>query len=517
MDITYRQTAPATLTLALCIAVMLPLFWLAYLYAVPTEDAVILFEYARNLAQTGVISYGHSGIPVEGATDFLWMLVIAGLKKAGVPEFLSALALNFAGALIILSQLKDSARRIIALIGLLFTPYLYAALQGFSPLLFCAVYVLCIVTSLRPYASFYALVLLLCLIRPDGVVWGAGLVLLRFVEGRGRHELGKELRNFLLYLCLPGLIYFAWRAWYFSELLPLPFLVKSAGDRNLILFYGYSGLYVLSAFAPIIPACLMSEDRVRLLRRLAWYFFLPCVFYSWMRLEQNAGNRFLAPMFFGTLFMLSRETKLRPMVVFTILSVLCGIKITVQTAETVAESRSEAYYYVSQDLARLNGKMLVTEAGRLAYHTNWITHDAWGLNTPQYAHKLIDYAQIDAGSYDLIDAHCKFSFLTNPIPLAANPPRSWDNLCHAMIDYVTDKQYKVFLVPLLTNGIACSNSRLCAFSSDASTRRPGCQRFDIFALSPSYAHFEEVSRLLKNRGAIDYSPTLKFEGDEICS
>ncbi|SAL00456.1 hypothetical protein AWB77_06144 [Caballeronia fortuita] len=198
------------------------------------------------------------------------------------------------------------------------------------------------------------------------------------------------------------MIYFGWRAWYFSELLPLPFLVKSAGDRNLILFYGYSGLYVLSEFAPIVPASWMTEDRARMLRRLAWLFFLPCVFYSWMRLEQNAGNRFLAPMFFGTLLMLSRETKLRPMILFTILSIVCGIKITAETAETVAESSSETYYYVSQDLAGYKGKMLVTEAGRLAYHSNWDTHDAWGLNTPQYAHRLIDYREIDGGSYDLI-------------------------------------------------------------------------------------------------------------------
>ncbi|SPB15362.1 hypothetical protein NOV72_02588 [Caballeronia novacaledonica] len=517
MDITFRQTAPTTLTLALCAVAMLPLFWLAYMYAVPTEDAVILFEYAKSLAQTGVISYGHSGIPIEGATDFLWMLMIAALKKAGVPEFLSALALNFAGALIILSQLKDSARRIIALFGLLLTPYLYAALQGFGPLLFCAVYVLCLTASMRPQASFYGWVLLLCLIRPDGVVWAAGPVLLRLVEGHSRGALGKELRNFLLYLCVPGLIYFGWRAWYFSELLPLPFLVKSAGDRNLILFYGYSGLYVLSAFAPIVPASWMSEDRARLLRRLAWLFFLPCVFYSWMRLEQNVGNRFLAPMFFGTLLLLSRETKLRPMVLFTILSVACGIKITAETAETVAESSSETYSYVSQDLARLEGKMLVTEAGRLAYHSNWVTHDAWGLNTPQYAHKLVDYREIDAGSYDLIVAHCKIGLLSNPISLPSNPPRSWDNLCHVMTSYMTEKQYKVLLVPVLMNGIACSASHLCAYSSEASTRRPGCQRFDIYALSPAYPNFDELSRLLKNRGAIDYSPTLKYDGDEVCS
>ena len=59
------------------------LFTLSYVYVVPAEDAVILYEYAKNLAQTGLITYGGASVPIEGATDFLWMVVIAFFKSIG--------------------------------------------------------------------------------------------------------------------------------------------------------------------------------------------------------------------------------------------------------------------------------------------------------------------------------------------------------------------------------------------------------------------------------------------------
>ena len=57
------------------------LFALSYVYVVPAEDAVILYEYAKNLAQTGLITYGVASVPIEGATDFLWMVVIAFIAE----------------------------------------------------------------------------------------------------------------------------------------------------------------------------------------------------------------------------------------------------------------------------------------------------------------------------------------------------------------------------------------------------------------------------------------------------
>ena len=59
----------------------------------PAEDAVILHQYSRNLAETGTISYIPGGVHAEGATDFLWMLYIAlGFKLHLSPTVSTALA-----------------------------------------------------------------------------------------------------------------------------------------------------------------------------------------------------------------------------------------------------------------------------------------------------------------------------------------------------------------------------------------------------------------------------------------
>jgi hypothetical protein len=76
-------------SLALSFLVLSPLFLMAYFFTIPGEDSVILYEYAKNLAEKGVITYANAGSPIEGATDFLWMLFIAFMKVLGVDEFFS--------------------------------------------------------------------------------------------------------------------------------------------------------------------------------------------------------------------------------------------------------------------------------------------------------------------------------------------------------------------------------------------------------------------------------------------
>ena len=59
------------------------LFWanvLIYFGASPAEDALILFRYAEHLSQGQGIVW-NSCVRAEGATDFLWMIVIADRKS----------------------------------------------------------------------------------------------------------------------------------------------------------------------------------------------------------------------------------------------------------------------------------------------------------------------------------------------------------------------------------------------------------------------------------------------------
>ena len=52
------------------------LFLLIGFYSYPQEDALILYRYSSNLAETGQIVFNPNGIRTEGATDFLWMILL---------------------------------------------------------------------------------------------------------------------------------------------------------------------------------------------------------------------------------------------------------------------------------------------------------------------------------------------------------------------------------------------------------------------------------------------------------
>lgn len=484
--------------------ILLPLFILAYQFVIPAEDAVILYEYAKNLANNGVITYGGAGTPIEGATDFLWMLCIAAFKRIGLPEFFSSLLLNFVGVMILIALVKSGKAKFMVVIGLLTTAYLYSSLLGFSTIFFSAVYCWCLYLVLNRKPGLYFSILILCLIRPDGVVWGAGLVLFRVLTAQEKAARKKEMLEFVSHLLIPGLIYFLWRAWYFSEWLPLPFLVKASGHRNLYVFWIQSLKAVGITLIPVLLAIFFVQDRRFYLRRLVVFFALPCLFYSVMQLEQNIGNRFLGPMFFGSMLLLSYEIKVMPLVAFTFVSALLSIPTTIPAVKDILDSADENTYYISRELSGLEGKMLVTEAGRLAYYSNWLTHDSWGLNTPQYAHNLIKGSDLREGDYDLIVGHCQLSLLKQTVPEHVYENKTWENQCKVLISYIQSASYKVFLVPFLKEiESRASLRKFLGLGNYDSARR----RYDLYAISPTYKNSIALENLLTLHGAIKYSPS----------
>lgn len=484
--------------------VLLPIFFLAYKFTIPAEDSVILYEYAKNLAARGVITYGGADTPIEGATDFLWMIFIAIFKKIGISEFLSTLILNFVGVMILVTLVKFTRAKFVFVIGLLGTAYFYSALSGFSTVFFSAVYCWCLYLVLQKRSGLYFSLLILCLIRPDGVVWGAGLVLLKLLEGQDLTARSKEVVELIKYLVVPGLVYFLWRAWYFSEWLPLPFLVKASGERDLVVFWMRSLMAVATAFIPALLAVIFVQNRHLYLRRLVVLFAIPCLFYGAMQLEQNIGNRLLAPMFFGFMLLLSHEAKLLPLAGFVITSALLAIPTTIPTARDILDSGDENIYYISQELSSLKGKMLVTESGRLAYYSDWLTHDSWGLNTPRYAHNLVSNADLREGGYDLIIGHCPLDLLKSVVPERTYKNKTWVNQCRVLVSYIQAANYSVFLVPFLKeNPSGASLRKIWGMRTD----NPGYRRYYMYAVSPNSKNSAELAALLERHGGIQYPPS----------
>ncbi len=492
---------------------LVPLFVLAYLQTVPAEDAVILYDYSKNLIASGVITYGHHTTPIEGATDFLWMMAVSVMARTGLSEFGATLVLNFAAAGLLAALFRDTRDRWILAVALLVTPFLYASLSGFSAITFSAVFVLAISLTLNDSVYVYPCVLVLCLIRPDGAVWGAGCVLYRLTSAvQASRSRSNETRWLLLTLIVPGLGYFFWRAWYFSEWLPLPFLVKSTANRSALLFRSLSVETCLLVAAPAAFVAIAVARRADV-KALLVFFALPMAFYATLWLEQNIGNRFMAPMFFGVLYLFCRQSGHRAALAFVAASVFLNADYTSKTVLALIDSHRETVPRIAQELRPFHGRMLVTEAGRLAYYTDWLVEDSWGLNTPRFAHAPISYDDIAAGQYDLVVAHCDLTMLDAEPDFTRVAARSWANQCRAITSFVTAQHYTVLLTPAVDAGLPAAARVLSALGKTA-TVSP-CERYDIYAISAAYANRADVERILRAHRAVPYSRDIRKAGDDI--
>lgn len=499
------------------LALFLPTFIWAYFFTVPAEDAVILYEYSKNLAERGLITYGGSSQPIEGATDFFWMLIIAAMRKMGINEFAAALTLNFLGLAIVLILFNRTKDKIWICIAAILTPYFYASLSGFSAMFFVSIYLVSLKLFFAESKWVYLSILFLCLLRPDGVAWGAGIVILKLLKAQEFSKLKTELRNLLLYFIIPSLIYFAWRVSYFSELFPLPFLVKSGQPRDLGIFYYGSFRTVVLVLVPLGLTFLIFARQRNLFLQFALLFTPPTMFYSSVVLEQNVGNRFMAPLFFGTVYFLFVKFGLKALTIAVVISAVIGFKSTVGTTLSLVDSNNENVPNVARDLSYIQGRMLITEAGRLTYYSGWISEDSWGLNTPQYAKKLIRIEDVSPNKYDLIVAHCDLTLLKTVIVIDSFPDRSWLNQCKVLVEAIKQNKYQVYLLPYRRDTSVVTRIKGLLSSQGVLSRDSfGCTRHDVYAVSPKFDDSVELVNILRRYGAIKFQGDLSTVGDAVC-
>ena len=232
------------------VAATLLLFPHALLFDFINDDAYISFRYARNLAEHGQLVF-NLGERVEGFTNFLWTLMLAGGIKLGISpivfsRFLGvAFAVGTLGLVVRLSLRLDGERpgpwHVVAPVGL-------AALGAFACwctggletqlfaflLLLAAERLLNEMATGRGFASgaFFALA---AMTRPEGLLF-FGLAALYRVGRNLRRERRLAPTFTELYWVLAFLIvfvpYFAWRWTYYGWPFPNTFYVKSAGGAG---------------------------------------------------------------------------------------------------------------------------------------------------------------------------------------------------------------------------------------------------------------------------------------------
>ena len=218
-----------------------------------SDDAYISFVYARNLAEHGQLVFNIDPITgvgdrVEGYTNFLWTVLLAGLMKLGIPPELASRVLGAAfaiGTLILAARLIRCVRgqgRPTAWEAL--APCLLAASSGFacwaSGGLETQLFTFLVVLGLERVAhgrwpAAGAAFALSAMTRPEGSLVLAVVALHHYVstaivDKRFRPNRCELLgAAWFLGLYVP---YFAWRWWYYGWPFPNTFYVKAGGQPD---------------------------------------------------------------------------------------------------------------------------------------------------------------------------------------------------------------------------------------------------------------------------------------------
>jgi len=236
------------------------------------EDSFIAFRYARHLASGHGLTWNVGKLPVEGYTNYLWVLLLAlaTLLHLSLPPFSQVVGMAAGVGVIFYTYrfacdvLHQRATHSLLPCVLLAAsgPFATWASSGMEATLFtllvlmgCYYFALHLSThrSSHLLASSVAM-LLATLTRPEGLMCFAVLVVLYFVlaETTFRASLGKFLPALLVYL-VPLFAHFLWRLSYFGYPLPNTFYAKTGGSWYQFLRGAmYAGYFLVYFILPYL-------------------------------------------------------------------------------------------------------------------------------------------------------------------------------------------------------------------------------------------------------------------------
>ncbi len=415
----------------------------------PYEDAAMLMRYATHVAQGEGIVWNIGEAPVDGATDFLFMMGVALGVKAGFAVETVTRGLGLGAHLLTVILIYVALRRfylapvLIALISALYLAvgpglYLTAAFFGTPVFALLAALTWCAAISVTrrgakwlPALLFAFCGLIMGLIRPEGVFL-AGLMLLSIIYKLGWRRSRPAIVTFVLVFTILGGAYFIWRWNYFGYPLPNPFYKKGGG-----LIYTESLRESLeNVFRLALPFWLtyLLALRSRETTREAIFSLIPIVGFASAFLllsnEMNFGARFqygLLPIillsWWPLLETLPQDLRLPawrsfPLRLQVTLLLFGGALLAGVLGYQYQRSKQISYgvdgrFQVAQNLRAFQERdytMVTSEAGLLPLYSGWRAVDAWGLNDQWIAHNgAITAEYLERTNPELIVMHAKFS------------------------------------------------------------------------------------------------------------
>ncbi len=440
----------------------------------PMEDAAMLLRYSQNLAAGHGIRWSLNQAPIDGATDFLYMVLTAGFSRVAHLDVVTASRwVNILAQTATIALLYPAARRLggsrllsaAAALYLIAGPFLNLTDSCFGTPLFALFLMLCWCMGLRyalhrsswPTALFMTLLGLIAgLTRPEGVLTAAFILIATLYLARKdrvphvsllRHGFTGCLPLITSYILTFGILggaYFAWHWHYFGYPLPNPFYVKGNGHLypHSVEHSAMNVVMLLLPVLPLIPLGWLADSTRRLTNALL-LVLIPFTL-MWVLLA-NTNNHFyrfqyaIVPLVLVTSPALVRGladapqpalslSPLRriPLILVTGLAILGAMfYINRLTVNLYTAWGMRIFAERLQPLASRGYTMAVTEAGALPLYSQWNTIDALGLNDAYVAHhhQRLDDAYLDRTHPELIMVHVDRSMPSEYLPggLAAPP------------------------------------------------------------------------------------------------
>jgi arabinofuranosyltransferase len=386
------------------------------------DDAFISFRYAKHLASGEGLTW-NPGERVEGYTNFLWVVLMAGAMRLGIQPEVLAPTLGIATGSLVLGGLVVFTARLSPSAGLLalvptaclassrtFTAWCTGGLETMLfTFLVCSAAWAAIEERRREArirVASAALFAAAALTRPEGLLFGGvcgAWILVTLVWDR------RSAAPFLFWLAIFGGItgaHLLWRHEYYGAWVPNTFTAKVPApwwDHGLKYAWLFTRAYGLPLFAPVVAVVLLKQpDRDRSLiaatiltyatyvvavggDRFEFRFWIPVLPFSYwlvvdsvrrLQLSPWAGSAIVLVLLALTLHgSLERHDAQLPRV----RGVASVAAIRAYAARRITEGRTLRRLIDAGDLDR--GLVLgVTGAGAVPYYTDWPTVDSHGLN-----------------------------------------------------------------------------------------------------------------------------------------
>lgn len=260
------------------------LWWAIYAYLVShfwfvCDDAFISFRYARNWALGRGLRYNlGDALPVEGYSNFLWVVVCALFERLHADVTFWVPLLSFACGSILLYRVHSVLRRhfaasldiaALAIASLaLSPPFVLWSTGGLETMAFAwalfETFERLILRRERPAALSAGLFgLALALLRVEGIGWSVFIGLLALWTHRSKPRQYRRAFFFYFGIVIAGFaLYFAWRYSYYQRPMANTYYAKTALSIDLLIRgLKYVMLFILTFVTPLafIPGWLVAR------------------------------------------------------------------------------------------------------------------------------------------------------------------------------------------------------------------------------------------------------------------